>query len=192
MSKHVSCESCRHYLGGGQCRINLEAECREGGGFEAREISEEFMSIGHQSVSTGKYETRRYNLSLNAPEDDKGASEDVRRVFRGKSSSCFKWVEGDLIHLPRGVAILSKGYDYVKPETVGQYTGLKDRNGVRIFEGDVVVNKHPRRLSNRPFVVKYGYISGGYGYLKLDIHDQLEVIGNIHDTPELVGGDGHG
>ena len=31
------CETCRHYLGGGCCRINLEAECREGGGFEAWE-----------------------------------------------------------------------------------------------------------------------------------------------------------
>ena len=41
MSKHVSCESCRHYLGGGQCRINLEAECREGGGFEAWESKEQ-------------------------------------------------------------------------------------------------------------------------------------------------------
>ena len=34
-SKGLSCGSCYHYLGGGCCRINLEAECREGGGFEA-------------------------------------------------------------------------------------------------------------------------------------------------------------
>ena len=37
ISRHTPCESCRHYLGGGCCRINLEAECREGGGFEAWE-----------------------------------------------------------------------------------------------------------------------------------------------------------
>lgn len=34
-TKDVSCDSCYHYLGGGCCRINLEPECREGGGFEA-------------------------------------------------------------------------------------------------------------------------------------------------------------
>lgn len=33
----LTCETCRHYLGGGCCRINLEDECREGGGFEAYE-----------------------------------------------------------------------------------------------------------------------------------------------------------
>lgn len=32
-----TCVGCKHYLGGGQCRINLESECREGGGYEARE-----------------------------------------------------------------------------------------------------------------------------------------------------------
>lgn len=36
-----SCVGCRHYLGGGQCRINVEAECREGGGFELWEPPEE-------------------------------------------------------------------------------------------------------------------------------------------------------
>lgn len=35
MNKRTSCEACRHYLGGGCCQINLEGECREGGGFEA-------------------------------------------------------------------------------------------------------------------------------------------------------------
>lgn len=37
MKNHIPCEACRHYLGGGCCRANLEAECREGGGFEAWE-----------------------------------------------------------------------------------------------------------------------------------------------------------
>lgn len=39
MSNHIHCEACRHYLGGGCCRINLEPECREGGGYEAWEDS---------------------------------------------------------------------------------------------------------------------------------------------------------
>lgn len=40
MSNHTPCEACRHYLGGGCCRINLEPECREGGGYEAWEAAE--------------------------------------------------------------------------------------------------------------------------------------------------------
>lgn len=40
MNKRTPCEACRHYLGGGCCRINLEGECREGGGFEAWEPME--------------------------------------------------------------------------------------------------------------------------------------------------------
>lgn len=40
MSKST-CDGCRHYLGGGACEINLEAECREGGGFEAWEAKED-------------------------------------------------------------------------------------------------------------------------------------------------------
>ena len=40
MSNHIPCEACRHYLGGGCCRINLEPECREGGGYEAWEAAE--------------------------------------------------------------------------------------------------------------------------------------------------------
>lgn len=41
MNTHIPCEACRHDLGGGCCRANLEAECREGGGFEAWEPKEQ-------------------------------------------------------------------------------------------------------------------------------------------------------
>lgn len=120
-------------------------------------------------------------------------------LFRGKRKDNCKWVEGYL-HKRDGLGTgytefaiqvqessESRPWSYtVIPETVGQYTGLTDKNGKRIFEGDIVISKHPRRLSNKPFIVTYKPIVGGYGYWKLDIHDQLEVIGNIHDNPELI------
>lgn len=86
----------------------------------------------------------------------------------------------------------------VDRETVGQYTGLNDKNGKRIFEGDIVEG------------VDYTSEDGGYGVVGFDdgafevsgndcygtFHENywgkdFEVIGNIHDNPELLkGGEG--
>lgn len=82
----------------------------------------------------------------------------------------------------------------VKPETLGQYTGLKDKDGKWIFEGDVV--RGIDRL-NKGLKI-YGYISHENGsfvivgdfmthYRWLDY--EVEIIGNIHDNPELIGGE---
>ena len=86
----------------------------------------------------------------------------------------------------------------VIPETVGQYTGLTDKNGKRIFEGDIVSFKRINVLgytTSRIGDVKYYdelpifYIMATTG----DVWDwveceDIEVIGNIHDNPELIGG----
>ena len=90
----------------------------------------------------------------------------------------------------------------VIPETVGQFTGLTDKNGKKIFEGDILQSwSDYHKNYYYQGVVRYGEFNcsccdGVYGwYLDGgDIRniDSYEVCGNIHDNPELLGGAGGG
>lgn len=128
-------------------------------------------------------------------------------LFRGKRIDNGEWVEGCLLkvslngktaHLIFGDNFIFINNDVkalshalIDPTTVGQYTGLKDKNGKRIFEGDVV------RFGNRIGYVTYGDGCFCIHYAKsincpaIDIvmcEFDVEVIGNIHDNPELLNG----
>ena len=121
-------------------------------------------------------------------------------LFRGKLVDSGEWIYGLLDDEDHGAdftAIIphrkhrAEYADWeVDPTTVGQYTGLKDRNGERIFEGDVV------RISKTLFAVEwrdaeyvFGHIAGQpWSYPYFASHaGSCEIIGNIHDNPELLG-----
>jgi uncharacterized phage protein (TIGR01671 family) len=78
-------------------------------------------------------------------------------------------------------------------EQVMQYTGLKDRNGKEIYEGDILSNG-----SHIDWIVKYrdaafqvehvGQITNDSWHLERGMAESREVIGNIYENPELLGG----
>ena len=130
-------------------------------------------------------------------------------IFRGKRTDNGKWVKGYLYITHIGsheigsydaeINIERLTFDVI-PETVGQYTGLTDKNGVRIFEGDICrfkrfndihVGEIVFNVTTASFVMRYQSIVGAYGEkatqkMLLSVCDDIEVIGNIHDDPELL------
>ena len=119
--------------------------------------------------------------------------------FRGKNYEN-KWKYGDLVQEKwgQGKAIMIKKETTawsVLEDTVGQYTGLHDKNGKEIYEGDIVVDKEDEVMGEitwneeeASFYFSILYENGTYEEEKLnDWASVLEVIGNIYDNPELLG-----
>lgn len=116
-------------------------------------------------------------------------------LFRGKAEIGGNWVYGDLIHRLGGATIGtvdSNGLHelYVSEDTVGQYTGLTDKNGTKIFEGDIILYNNTNEYGcieydkdDGMFVAKFDTCCVNFG---LEYSTSFEVIGNIHDNPELL------
>lgn len=117
-------------------------------------------------------------------------------LFRGKRIDNGEWICGLPYKAKYGgiSAIVNADEErfLIIPETIGQYTGLTDRNGTQIFEGDIVKeNGDPEQYCTR-YEIRWneaGFeqkdVELRYGYL-LERGSDLEIVGNIHDNSELL------
>lgn len=140
--------------------------------------------------------------------------------FRGKNLNTKEWVYGDLLQWNDGETAIgvhgqfiddgyhfNENYDktpYVDETTVGQYTGLKDKNGKEIYEGDIIsVNgKYPKliryidewasyclaNLTDLDCDLKTRYWHQVSPCWWTDYKREIKVIGNVYDNPELLKG----
>lgn len=128
-------------------------------------------------------------------------------LFRGKRLDNGEWVFGDLIRnliydgrekeMRIGDIYFEHNGDMhgtavykVIPETVGQFTGLTDKNGKKIFEGDIIAKGFERyEVQWNAEQLRWGIYLEGYevaGFTKFS-EPFFEIISNIHDNPELFG-----
>ena len=137
-------------------------------------------------------------------------------LFRGKRLDNGEWVEGDLLRYgasETNIHYYAQGVRraaWVDPSTVGQYTGLTDTNGKRVFEGDIITHEKAKGVvrfgqyeskaggNEIGFYIAWhdrvyaGWYRNDIGYWICDVENKAVVSGNIHDNPELLGGADNG
>ena len=116
-------------------------------------------------------------------------------LFRGRNIDTGEWVYGDLLCEDRIVYPVDHSLlcTDVDPDTVGQFTGLTDRNGKKIFEGDIIQD------GNELYVVSWVTFDASFskqvivtdsvcGFEHMDINNCKisDVIGNVLENPELL------
>ena len=123
-------------------------------------------------------------------------------LFRGKREDNGEWVYGYYACIGKHHYILTGKLNLIGavnfehylviPETVGQYTGLLDKNGKKTFEGDTVlfgVEKERGVVyfdnSCSRFAVRFDTFDAAFDHL---YSNDLEIVGNVHDNPELTEG----
>lgn len=125
-----------------------------------------------------------------------------RYLFRGKLINNGQWAYGNLSVKPNECYIITPDdtpigqYGQVIAETVGQCTGLKDKNGKLIFEGDILLftnddgEKTPYKVCWSEKYAGYTIITNDGATDTMDYWDKwieyYEILGNIHDNPELL------
>lgn len=128
-------------------------------------------------------------------------------LFRGKRKDNGEWVEGFLTQWSDGDFQIKMGFENcsvtktVLNETVGQYIGKTDKNGQKIFTDDIVRFKAYENTFTGKIVFNTETLANDIRFSFVSVHgetntysalcsccDDIEVIGNIHDNPELLEG----
>jgi len=137
-----------------------------------------------------------------------------RYLNRGKRLDCGDWVQGSLLYAEATVgddilAVIVESMEWnhaeeffnickryrIDPATIGRFTGLKDKNGKLISEGDIIYSGVYSPFMTGNYQVQYldteaKFIlvceKGNYAGFDTGMGMDVEIIGNIHDNPELL------